>query len=80
LPAGIILLFCNIMVQLETGAFVEREWLIYVASAWVLVAVGCSHAHNSSVGPSGAVMGLFGGKGLEVFVDVAKATTPIKIM
>jgi membrane associated rhomboid family serine protease len=69
LHAGIIHLLCNVSVQLDIGAFFEREWgwaiwlFIYLTSA-----VGssmysvCMKPNNVSVGSSGAVMGLFGGK------------------
>ena len=64
LHAGVIHLLCNIAVQLETGAFFEREWgsknwlIIYLSSAVgssilsVIVMPGAI-----SVGSSGAVMG-----------------------
>jgi hypothetical protein len=73
LHAGVIHLLCNVAVQLETGAFFEREWgsltwtIIYLVSA-----VGSSilstiiMPQSISVGSSGAVMGLFGGKLAEV--------------
>jgi len=67
-------LFCNVSVQIDVGAFFEREWgsaiwlFIYLTSA-----VGssifsvCMKPDNISVGSSGAVMGLFGGKLGEIF-------------
>mmetsp|Transcript_16154 Transcript_16154/g.45254 ORF Transcript_16154/g.45254 Transcript_16154/m.45254 type:complete len:385 (-) Transcript_16154:193-1347(-) len=73
LHAGVIHLLCNVAVQLETGAFFEREWgsmnwlIIYLTSAVgssVLSVVAMPDA--VSVGSSGAVMGLFGGKLAEV--------------
>uniref|UniRef100_A0A6T6G4P5 rhomboid protease n=1 Tax=Craspedostauros australis TaxID=1486917 RepID=A0A6T6G4P5_9STRA len=73
LHAGVIHLLCNIAVQLETGAFFEREWgstnwlIIYLTSALgssVLSVIAMPDA--ISVGSSGAVMGLFGGKLAEV--------------
>jgi len=69
LHAGVIHLLCNVAVQLETGAFFEREW---GSATWVTIylvsAVGSSilsviaMPNSISVGSSGAVMGLFGGK------------------
>lgn len=73
LHAGVVHLFCNIAVQLDIGAFFEREWgshtwlAIYLSSA-----VGSSilsviaMPDTISVGSSGAVMGIFGGKLAEV--------------
>eukprot|EP00934_Nitzschia_sp_Nitz4_P005209 Nitzschia sp. Nitz4//scaffold25_size161228//123082//124288//NITZ4_002449-RA/size161228-augustus-gene-0.116-mRNA-1//1//CDS//3329544643//5199//frame0 len=73
LHAGVIHLLCNIAVQLDTGAFFEREWgstkwlIIYLSSA-----VGSSTLsmifmpEYISVGSSGSVMGLFGAKLAEV--------------
>ena len=73
LHAGVIHLFCNVAVQLELGVFFEREWgsmtwlIIYLTSALgssVLSVITMPDA--VSVGSSGAVMGLFGGKISEV--------------
>jgi len=73
LHAGVIHLLCNVLVQLETGVFFEKEWgslrwfIIYVTSG-----IGSSilsviiKTDAISVGSSGAVMGLFGGKLAEV--------------
>ena len=69
LHAGIIHLLCNVSVQLDIGELFEREWgsriwlFIYLTSAlgssiWSC----CMMPDNISVGSSGAVMGLFGGK------------------
>jgi membrane associated rhomboid family serine protease len=73
LHAGVIHLVCNIMVQLETGAFFEREWgtftwlVIYLVSAIGSTALSVIVMPDAiSVGSSGAVMGLFGGKAAEV--------------
>mmetsp|Transcript_39142 Transcript_39142/g.81866 ORF Transcript_39142/g.81866 Transcript_39142/m.81866 type:complete len:336 (+) Transcript_39142:171-1178(+) len=73
LHAGVIHLGCNIMVQLDTGAFFEREWgsmnwlIIYLVSAVGSSALSVVVMPDAiSVGSSGAVMGLFGGKGAEV--------------
>mmetsp|Transcript_9560 Transcript_9560/g.28536 ORF Transcript_9560/g.28536 Transcript_9560/m.28536 type:complete len:355 (-) Transcript_9560:2088-3152(-) len=73
LHAGFIHLACNIMVQLDTGAFFEREWgsinwlIIYLVSAVGSSALSVVAMPDAiSVGSSGAVMGLFGGKAAEV--------------
>ena len=75
LHAGVIHLFCNVAIQLETGAFFEREWgsgtwfLIYILSAIGSSIVSCiSQPDTISVGASGALMGLFGAKLAEVFM------------
>lgn len=79
LHAGLIHLFCNIMVQLETGLFFEREWgswrwlVIYLSSALgssILSVIMMPDA--VSVGSSGAVMGLFGGKAAEVLMRMCE--------
>jgi membrane associated rhomboid family serine protease len=73
LHAGIIHLLCNVAVQLETGAFFEREWgsgpwlIIYLVSgvgSSILSVIIMPDA--ISVGSSGSVMGLFGGKLAEI--------------
>ncbi len=73
LHAGVLHLVGNVQVQLDFGVFCEKEWgsliwlLIYLISA-----VGSSvfstyfMPNNISVGSSGAVMGLFGGKLAEI--------------
>mmetsp|Transcript_18290 Transcript_18290/g.41957 ORF Transcript_18290/g.41957 Transcript_18290/m.41957 type:complete len:355 (+) Transcript_18290:184-1248(+) len=73
LHAGFIHLACNVMVQLDTGAFFEREWgsinwlIIYLVSAVGSSALSVVAMPDAiSVGSSGAVMGLFGGKAAEV--------------
>jgi membrane associated rhomboid family serine protease len=73
LHAGVIHLFCNVAVQLETGAFFEREWgslnwlIVYLTSAVGSSILSCIFMPNSvSVGSSGAVMGIFGGKLAEI--------------
>jgi hypothetical protein len=75
LHAGVIHLICNVAVQLETGAFFEREWgstkwlIIYVVSAVGSSALSVIKMPGAiSVGSSGAVMGLFGAKLAEVIV------------
>lgn len=73
LHAGLIHLACNVVVQIDTGAFFEREWgstnwlIIYLVSAVGSSALSVVAMPDAiSVGSSGAVMGLFGGKGAEV--------------
>lgn len=75
LHTGVIHLFCNVAIQLETGAFFEREWgsgvwfLIYILSGIGSSVVSCIAAPNTiSVGASGALMGLFGAKLGEIFM------------
>mmetsp|Transcript_31260 Transcript_31260/g.47919 ORF Transcript_31260/g.47919 Transcript_31260/m.47919 type:complete len:377 (+) Transcript_31260:84-1214(+) len=75
LHAGVVHLLGNVAVQVDLCAFFEREWgtkvwmIIYLASA-----VGSSilsvifMPDTISVGSSGAVMGIFGGKLSEVIV------------
>lgn len=73
LHAGVIHLLANVAVQLETGVFFEKEWgsarwlAIYLASGLgsSILSVICMPS-ALSVGSSGAVMGLFGGKLSEV--------------
>merc|ERR1719469_1666412 len=74
LHAGVIHLLGNIGVQLESGAFFEREWgsgvwlVVYLCSALSSSLLSCIFMPNSlSVGSSGAVMGLFGAKLSEIF-------------
>lgn len=73
LHAGVIHLLCNVAVQLETGAFFEREWgsakwlAIYLTSAVGSSILSVIFMPSAiSVGSSGAVMGLFGAKLSEV--------------
>jgi membrane associated rhomboid family serine protease len=81
LHAGVIHLACNVMVQIETGAFFEREWgslswlIIYVVSAVGSSALSVVVMPDAiSVGSSGAVMGLFGGKAAEVICRCCEST------
>jgi len=74
LHAGILHLVGNVAVQLDQGAFYEKEWgsgvwlIIYISSAVGSSILSCCFLPNNiSVGSSGAVMGLFGGKLAEVF-------------
>jgi membrane associated rhomboid family serine protease len=61
----------NVMIQLETGLFYEKEW---GSLNWFVIYIGSSIGStifmqkSISVGSSGAVMGLFGGKLCEVFL------------
>ena len=75
LHAGVIHLLCNIAVQLETGVFFEKEWgslkwmVVYLSSAVGSSVLSVIVMPNAiSVGSSGAVMGLFGGKLAEVIL------------
>ena len=79
LHAGVLHLIGNIAVQLETGAFFEQEWgsvrwlIIYLSSAVgssILSVIAMPLA--VSVGSSGAVMGLFGGKLAEVVLKACE--------
>jgi hypothetical protein len=81
LHAGVIHLLCNVAVQLETGAFFEREWgsrnwiIIYLTSAVGSSILSVIFMPNAiSVGSSGAVMGLFGGKLAEIICRYCDAT------
>lgn len=69
LHAGVIHIFFNVAVQIETGSFFEKEWgsaiwiTIYLSSAIggsILSTVAIPN--TIGVGSSGAVCGLFGGK------------------
>ncbi len=85
LHAGIIHLLGNISVQLDIGAFFEREWgtpiwmVIYITSAIgsSLFSV-CFKPDNVSVGSSGAVMGLFGGKLGEIFCRACESRKTVQ--
>jgi membrane associated rhomboid family serine protease len=75
LHAGIFHLLGNVAVQLETGVFFEREWgsirwlIVYLGSAVGSTVFSVIVMPNAvSVGSSGAVMGLFGGKLAEVML------------
>jgi membrane associated rhomboid family serine protease len=75
LHAGIFHLIGNVAVQLETGVFFEREWgsirwlIVYLGSAVGSTVFSVIVMPNAvSVGSSGAVMGLFGGKLAEVLL------------
>jgi membrane associated rhomboid family serine protease len=81
LHAGIIHLLCNIAVQIETGAFFEREWgsfnwlVVYLTSAVGSSILSTIVMPNAvSVGSSGAVMGLFGAKLAEVICRACERT------
>lgn len=69
LHAGIFHLLCNVAVQLDSGAFFEREWgsfiwlVVYMSSAAAGSILSVIVSPNSiGVGSSGAVCGLFGAK------------------
>lgn len=73
LHVGVIHLLCNVAVQLETGAFFEREWgskpwlVVYLTSALgSMLLSSILLPDDVSVGSSGAVMGLYGAKLSEV--------------
>lgn len=88
LHAGVIHLFFNVSVQLETGAFFEREWGSFTwLTVYLISGLGSSILStiampgSLSVGSSGAVMGLFGGKLAEVFCRACeKRTSPQSII
>lgn len=75
LHAGLFHLGGNVLVQADSGNRWEKEWgsiiwlLIYIGSAFgsSILSV-CAMPHQISVGSSGAVMGLFGGKLAEIFL------------
>ena len=79
LHAGVLHLLGNIAVQLETGAFFEKEW---GSIRWLVVYLGSAVGSSVlsvilmplavSVGSSGAVMGLFGGKLAEVILKACE--------
>lgn len=85
LHAGIIHLFCNVSVQLDVGEFFEREWgsrtwlFIYLVSAiGSSICSVCMMPDNISVGSSGAVMGLFGGKLGEIFCRACESSKTLQ--
>jgi membrane associated rhomboid family serine protease len=88
LHAGVIHLICNVAVQLDTGAFFEKEWgsirwlVIYLTSAVGSSLLSCIVMPDAiSVGSSGAVMGLFGAKLSEVVMRACEHTeTPQALM
>eukprot|EP00553_Chaetoceros_curvisetus_P005739 CAMPEP_0204631632 /NCGR_PEP_ID=MMETSP0717-20131115/23093_1 /ASSEMBLY_ACC=CAM_ASM_000666 /TAXON_ID=230516 /ORGANISM="Chaetoceros curvisetus" /LENGTH=306 /DNA_ID=CAMNT_0051649237 /DNA_START=815 /DNA_END=1735 /DNA_ORIENTATION=+ len=85
LHAGIIHLFGNILVQLDVGASFEREWgsliwtIIYLTSgAGGSIFSVCFKPDDISVGSSGAVMGLFGGKLGEIFCRACESRETVQ--
>jgi membrane associated rhomboid family serine protease len=79
LHAGVIHLLGNVAVQLESGVFFEKEWgslrwlLIYLSSAVGSSVLSVIFMPSAvSVGSSGAVMGLFGGKLAEVILRICE--------
>lgn len=81
LHAGWFHLLGNVIVQIEEGAFFEKEW---GSLRWLIVYLGSAVASSTlsvicmpnavSVGSSGAVMGLFGGKLAEVLLRCCERT------
>ncbi|KAL7466643.1 hypothetical protein ACHAXS_006936 [Conticribra weissflogii] len=75
LHAGLFHLGGNVLVQADSGNRWEKEWgsiiwlIIYIGSAFgsSILSV-CAMPDQISVGSSGAVMGLFGGKLAEIFL------------
>eukprot|EP00559_Dactyliosolen_fragilissimus_P005239 CAMPEP_0184860824 /NCGR_PEP_ID=MMETSP0580-20130426/5640_1 /TAXON_ID=1118495 /ORGANISM="Dactyliosolen fragilissimus" /LENGTH=343 /DNA_ID=CAMNT_0027358077 /DNA_START=35 /DNA_END=1066 /DNA_ORIENTATION=+ len=81
LHAGIFHLMGNVSVQLDTGAFFEREWgsfvwlIIYLSSALGGSVLSTIVIPNTvGVGSSGAVCGLFGGKLAEALCRCCEST------
>ena len=81
LHAGVFHLVCNIAVQLDTGAFFEKEWgsiiwlIIYLGSAASGSVLSVIVSPNSiGVGSSGAVCGLFGAKLAEALCRCYEST------
>jgi membrane associated rhomboid family serine protease len=85
LHAGLIHLAGNVMVQIDAGNTWEKEWgsfiwmIIYIGSAFgSSVFSTCFMPDNISVGSSGAVMGLFGGKLAEILLLCCEKSTNLK--
>ena len=81
LHAGIFHLLCNVGVQLDTGAFFEREWgsfiwlIVYLSSAAAGSILSVIVSPNTiGVGSSGAVCGLFGAKIAEALCRCREST------
>lgn len=81
LHAGIIHIVGNVLVQLETGVFFEKEWgslrwlIVYFSSALASSVFSVIFKPEAiSVGSSGAVMGLFGAKLTEVVLRACERT------
>jgi membrane associated rhomboid family serine protease len=81
LHAGIFHLLCNVGVQLDTGAFFEREWgsfiwlIVYLSSAASGSILSVIVSPNTiGVGSSGAVCGLFGAKIAEALCRCKEST------
>jgi hypothetical protein len=85
LHGGVIHLLSNIVVQLDTCAFWEKEW---GSSCWLAIyltsGLGSSmmsvifKPNNVSVGSSGAVMGLFGGKIAEIICRCRESSKSVR--
>mmetsp|Transcript_1714 Transcript_1714/g.2258 ORF Transcript_1714/g.2258 Transcript_1714/m.2258 type:complete len:367 (-) Transcript_1714:259-1359(-) len=80
LHAGVFHLLCNVAVQLDTGAFWEREWgsftwlIIYIVSAvWGSILSVITIPNSVGVGSSGSVCGLFGAKMAEAFCRMCES-------
>jgi rhomboid protease GluP len=81
LHAGIFHLLCNVAVQLDTGAFFEREWGMFI---WLFIYAGSAGSgsilsviispNSIGVGSSGAVCGLFGAKIAEALCRCREST------
>ena len=76
LHAGVFHLICNVSVQLDTGAFWEREWgsvvwlIVYLVSAiWGSILSVIVIPNSVGVGSSGSVCGLFGAKMVSSWMD-----------
>jgi membrane associated rhomboid family serine protease len=80
LHAGVFHLLCNVAVQLDTGAFWEREWgsfiwlVVYLVSAiWGSILSVIVMPNTVGVGSSGSVCGLFGAKMAEAFCRMCES-------
>lgn len=81
LHAGIFHLLCNVAVQLDTGAFFEREWGSLI---WLIVYLGSAASgsilsvivspNTVGVGSSSSVCGLFGAKLAEALCRSREST------
>jgi len=85
LHAGVLHLIGNVAVQIDAGAFFEREWgtlpwlAIFLISAVGSSLLSCVVMPNMvSVGSSGAVCGLFGGKLAEIFCRACESKRSVQ--
>jgi membrane associated rhomboid family serine protease len=81
LHAGVIHLVCNVAVQLDVGAFFEKEWgsfvwlIVYLSSAISGTILSVIVSPNTiGVGSSGSVCGLFGAKLAESLCRAKEST------